>query len=82
MCDESPTESVETAPHTGFGRGQSTLSTQRLETKTPTREQMTDNSSAYEAFCPVCEQIQEVQRTVSWQADLCTVCGSDVESEE
>jgi hypothetical protein len=31
-----------------------------------------------ETYCPECDDHREIKKTVPWQADLCTSCGSDV----
>ena len=32
------------------------------------------------AYCAICEEEQEIVKTVSWQSDTCAVCGNDIET--
>ncbi|WP_161607588.1 hypothetical protein [Natronorubrum bangense] len=43
-----------------------------------TAESATENTET-RAHCPTCDAEQEIRKTVPWQANLCTVCGSDID---
>ncbi len=34
------------------------------------------------AYCPDCEEEQEIRSTVPWQPDICTVCGANIQTDD
>ncbi|WP_256547922.1 hypothetical protein [Halovivax gelatinilyticus] len=33
------------------------------------------------AYCPQCDGEEPIRKTVPWQPNLCTTCGSDIEED-
>lgn len=36
---------------------------------------------SYRAYCPSCGCERQIYRTVPWQADFCTECGREIDSD-
>lgn len=42
---------------------------------------MGSENVTYTGHCPNCGEQRSIYRTVAWQTDTCTVCGSEIETE-
>ena len=49
------------------------------DSKANSTTQSTTVTTETRAYCPTCDAEREIRKTVPWQADLCTVCGSDID---